>query len=107
MMKNGKGFMLALLLVACMILSGCGVMRAEGDLSMSRLNGRLKPVYVDDDFRVTYEVFVYSFFDSDGDGIGDLRGLDEQLDYIGSGDLSDHESLGCTEIWPLPVFPSP
>ena len=62
---------------------------------------------MDDDFRTTYEVFVYSFFDSDGDGIGDLKGLDQKLDYIGSGDLTDDTSLGCTGIWMLPVFPSP
>ena len=36
--------------------------------------------------RSTYEVFVYSFCDSDGDGIGDLPGLLSKLDYINDGD---------------------
>ena len=36
--------------------------------------------------RTTYEVFVYSFCDSDGDGIGDLPGLLSRLDYINDGD---------------------
>jgi len=34
---------------------------------------------------VCYEVFVRSFYDSDGDGIGDLRGLAARLDYINDG----------------------
>ena len=36
--------------------------------------------------RVFYEVFVRSFADSDGDGIGDLRGLTDRLDYLNDGD---------------------
>ena len=35
---------------------------------------------------VFYEVFVRSFYDSDGDGIGDLSGLIEKLDYLNDGD---------------------
>lgn len=54
---------------------------------------------IDDHYRTTYEVFVYSFYDSDGDGIGDLNGVTEKLDYI--------EGLGCDEIWLMPIFPSP
>ena len=51
-----------------------------------------------------YEVFVYSFLDSDGDGIGDLKGVTQKLDYIcGQGE----DSLGCDMIWLMPVFPSP
>ena len=41
---------------------------------------------IDDNYRTYYEVFVYSFYDSDGDGIGDLQGLISQLDYINDGD---------------------
>ena len=54
-----------------------------------------------------YEVFVYSFFDSDGDGIGDLNGLQQKLDYIQDGDPLDDTDLGCDMIWLMPVFPSP
>ena len=54
-----------------------------------------------------YEVFVYSFYDSDGDGIGDLNGLTGKLDYINDGDPLSEADLGCDMIWTMPVFPSP
>lgn len=47
---------------------------------------------------LTYEVLIYSFADSNGDGIGDLRGVMSKLDYI--------EALGATAIWLSPVHPS-
>ena len=56
--------------------------------------------------RTTYEVFVYSFCDSDGDGIGDLPGLLSKLDYINDGDPTGGEDLGMTGLWLMPVFPS-
>ena len=56
--------------------------------------------------RTTYEVFVYSFCDSDGDGIGDLPGLISKLDYINDGDPAGGEDLGMTGLWLMPVFPS-
>ena len=48
---------------------------------------------------IIYELPVKSFYDSNGDGIGDFPGLIEKLDYI--------ESLGVTCLWLLPFFPSP
>ncbi len=48
---------------------------------------------------VIYELPIKSFFDSNGDGIGDLPGLIEKLDYV--------HSLGVTCLWLLPFFPSP
>jgi alpha-amylase len=46
-----------------------------------------------------YEVFVRSFYDSDGDGIGDLNGLTKKLDYI--------KGLGASCIWLMPIMVSP
>jgi glycosidase len=46
-----------------------------------------------------YEIFVRSYADSDGDGIGDLNGIASRLDYI--------ESLGVDTIWLMPIYPSP
>ena len=52
----------------------------------------------DDNYRTFYEVFVYSFCDSDGDGIGDLKGLQSKLDYL--------QELGINGIWMMPIHPS-
>src|SRR5689334_8363608 len=41
-----------------------------------------------------YEVFVRSFQDSDGDGIGDLKGLISRLDYINDGSATKQQDLG-------------
>ena len=56
---------------------------------------------------VFYEIFVRSFYDSDGDGIGDFRGLTEKLDYLNDGDPTTDTDLGVTGIWLMPIFPSP
>ncbi|PJB30880.1 MAG: maltose alpha-D-glucosyltransferase [Deltaproteobacteria bacterium CG_4_9_14_3_um_filter_65_9] len=48
---------------------------------------------------VIYELHVRSFYDSDGDGVGDFRGLTEKLDYL--------QDLGVTALWLLPFYPSP
>ena len=54
---------------------------------------------IDDNYRNYYEIFVYSFYDSDGDCIGDLQGVIEKLDYI--------EYMGFNGIWLMPIMPSP
>src|SRR5688500_5411495 len=56
--------------------------------------------------RVFYEVFVRSFADSDGDGIGDLRGLTQRLDYLNDGDPATDDDLGVTGLWLMPVAES-
>ena len=48
---------------------------------------------------IFYQLHVRAFQDSDGDGIGDFRGLTQKLDYI--------QELGATAIWLLPFYPSP
>ena len=54
-----------------------------------------------------YEVFVRSFYDSDGDGVGDLPGLTSKLDYINDGDPRTQRDLGARCIWLMPIMPSP
>ena len=46
-----------------------------------------------------YEIFVYSYQDSDGSGIGDFNGVRQRLDYIAD--------MGYTGIWFMPIMPSP
>ncbi len=57
--------------------------------------------------RVFYEIFIRSFYDSDGDGIGDINGLIEKLDYLNDGDPTTDTDLGVTGIWLMPIMPSP
>lgn len=54
---------------------------------------------IDDNYRNYYEIFVYSFYDSDGDGIGDLNGVTQKLDYI--------QDMGFNGIWLMPIMQSP
>lgn len=56
---------------------------------------------------VFYEIFVGSFSDSDGDGIGDLRGIIDRFDYLNDGDPDSGVSLGVEGIWLSPIFTSP
>lgn len=48
---------------------------------------------------VFYQIFVRSFADSDGDGVGDINGITQKLDYL--------NSLGVSGIWLTPIHPSP
>lgn len=62
--------------------------------------------------RVFYEIFVRSFADSTGgplagDGVGDLRGIIEKLDYLNDGDPKTTTDLGITGLWLMPINPSP
>lgn len=52
----------------------------------------------DDNYRTWYQILVYSFCDSNGDGIGDLQGVISKLDYL--------QELGVTGIWLMPIHPS-
>ncbi len=76
-------------LIICLLLclSGCRTGRTSG---ISRTKK--------DNYRTTYEIFVCSFCDSNGDGIGDLNGIRSKLDYI--------TDLGFDAIWLTPVHPS-
>ena len=65
---------------------------------MSDFNRDLERNVPDDDFRTTYEIFVSSFCDSDGDGTGDINGIRSKLDYIAD--------LGFDALWLTPVHPS-
>lgn len=56
---------------------------------------------------VFYEVFVRSLADSDGDGVGDFRGLTAKLDELNDGDPATDSDLGVSGLWLMPIHPSP
>lgn len=56
---------------------------------------------------VFYEIFVRSFADSDGDGVGDLRGLTAKLDTLNDGDPATTSDLGVDALWLTPIFEAP
>ncbi|HMV43682.1 MAG TPA: alpha-glucosidase [Leptospiraceae bacterium] len=52
---------------------------------------------------VIYQIYPRSFYDSNGDGIGDLQGIIDKLDYLNG----TTNSLGIDAIWLSPIYPSP
>jgi alpha-amylase len=56
---------------------------------------------------VFYEVFVRSFFDTNGDGKGDFAGLTAKLDYLNDGNPATTTDLGVTALWLMPMMESP
>jgi alpha-amylase len=48
---------------------------------------------------ITYEIFIQSFFDTNGDGIGDINGVKKKLDHV--------KELGANAIWFMPIMASP
>lgn len=91
-------------LCALLCLSGCksngsgGNGSSSSSVQMIGFNKDLEPVARDDFYRTTYEIFPYSFYDSNGDGIGDINGIREKLDYI--------SDMGFDQLWLTPVHPS-
>ena len=91
------------LLLALLMLTGCASAGGETQASASRTEEALAQIAQlgtspDDNYRTWYEIFVYSFCDSDGDGIGDLQGVISKLDYL--------QELGINGIWFMPIHPS-
>lgn len=53
-----------------------------------------------------YEILVRSFYDSNGDGVGDLQGLTQRLDYLNDGKPQTNDDLEVGILWLMPIFPS-
>lgn len=62
---------------------------------------------IDDNYRTFYQIFVGSFSDSSRDGIGDLRGIIDRMDYLNDGNINSGKSLGVQGLWLSPIFSSP
>ncbi len=109
-----KRFLALMLASAMLVMTACGGdTDVNEDTSGTVAGSQMEEVntaelnMIDDKYRNYYEVFVYSFCDSDGDGIGDIQGLISKLDYINDGDPTTDTDLGCTGIWLMPIMPSP
>ncbi len=89
-------------LTACaqdLAVEGAGGTITVQSQTLMEADWRTRAVNVPDDkYRTFYEIFVYSFYDSDGDGIGDLNGVRAKLDYL--------TELGVNGIWLMPVMTS-
>lgn len=96
-----KKIMSFVLVLQILFLAGCGNFPTA-----SNMQRKVNTQDISDNYRTFYEVFVYSFYDSDGDGTGDLKGLTSKLDYINDGDDSTDSDLGFSGIWLMPIMPS-
>lgn len=56
---------------------------------------------------VAYEIFVRSFYDTNGDGRGDFNGITQKLDYLNDNNANTKTDLGVNLIWLMPINPSP
>ncbi len=61
-------------------------------------SGRILPK-IDDMYGNYYEIFVRSFYDSDGDGIGDIKGITKQMTYLNDGDDKSQNDLMIDGLW--------
>ena len=87
-----KKRIIAFILLTALCISACGFAGCSKPTA-------LQENIPDDNVRNWYEIFIYSFADSDGDRIGDFKGAADKLEYV--------RDLGFTGIWLMPIMPSP
>lgn len=86
-MQNIKIF--ALVIISSLVLNSCNKEVKEE----AKTDSKVWP------YGTMYEIFVQSFADSNGDGIGDIKGMTSKLDYL--------QELGIQGVWLMPISPSP
>lgn len=114
MNKQAKGFrlfskwgLLALPLVGITILGACSTTSSSSSSGntvledLDAISGEYSDSILGDHYRAMYEIVPYTFSDSNGDGIGDLKGIEEKLDYIA--DLY-YDGIWCTPIVSSPTY---
>ena len=106
-------FKTSFLFIPLLLLSSCG--SGEGDTSFTPTPSSQEPSsqggerreivveerevqYIDDFYRNYYQIFPYAYADSNGDKVGDLKGICDKFNYI--------KSLNITGLWLTPVHPS-
>ena len=93
---------LTFILAICILGASCCFVSCNNGDSNTTTGGGEQDIelnIIDDNYRNWYEIFVYSFYDTDNDGIGDISGVTEKLDYI--------QEMGFNGIWLMPIHPSP
>ena len=104
-MKKTPFNLLAVLVVSSSLLCGCNNKPKEpvdDDPIPMQFEKNDDYVYEDvgnENKSAGYEVFVRSFYDSNGDGVGDLNGVKAKIPYLAD--------LGIKTVWLMPIFPSP
>ncbi len=94
-MKKRVALLVALVLLAGAVFTGCERTPAP------------EPDPIADNYRTFYQVFVGSFSDSNNDGVGDIRGIINRMDYLNDGNVHSEDSLGVQGLWLSPIFSSP
>jgi len=85
-----KSYNLLSLLILIAIINACG----QADMKDTKTKSSIE--FPDG---VAYEIFIQSWVDGDGDGIGDFKGATQKLDYL--------QELGVSAVWLMPIMPSP
>lgn len=106
---KGQGVIAVLLCITILVVAGCSkAQEVENNMANNQSNQSslavedVNPVQTtsyevdEQDGTVFYEIFVRAFYDSDGDGIGDLNGVTAKLDYL--------QDLGVGGIWLMPIL---
>ncbi len=103
MKRTYKGVVIALLLAAALFTGGCSVTIVPSDKADSHSVSEDGAENAQDlewwQGTIAYEIYVKSFKDSDGDGIGDLAGITSELDHL--------QKLGVGAVWLTPCYVSP
>ncbi len=97
-----RNFLLVLATLGVLPLSGCSKDPLDDDPIKLKKDSASDYTYVESsnkDGSMNYEIFVRSFYDSNGDGIGDLNGVKEKLPYLAD--------MGYKSLWLMPIFRSP
>lgn len=100
-MKKTKIRLVSILLILTMVfIPGCSSKKNIDEETKILQN------IIDDNYRTYYEIFLYSYYDSNNDGIGDIQGLIDKLDYLNDGNDKTTDDLGINGIWLMPIMQS-
>ena len=94
-----KKFLIPSLSLFSIILTACGLASTKDGLSLDKNKDYTFEDVSNKNGSMSYEIFVRSFYDSDNDGIGDLKGVEAKLPYL--------YDMGFKTLWLMPIHPSP